>query len=213
MGGKQPRKSQASRSLPRRPTPRSIMREIYRQADLLPSLKPIRKSATNFQRELQALGVSERIAKNLSFGDVQEQEAELSGLPAGRTAGTEPERLVAAWLVTHKYEYGGMGYQFNPSKDWGFQIPLEGGRSASGGGAVADVFLSPQASKTPAGVVIRVNGQYFHQRAENEKNDEAQKLRLISKGYRVVDIFDFEVLNPGRLESRMSDILGSGNKA
>jgi hypothetical protein len=178
-------------------------------------LKPIRNTPTDLERLLRAGGVSARLAPTLDPREQDELKASLAGLLRGRTAGTVPELVVAGWLKSHGYQFGGDGRtgHLDLTKDWFFQYPLEGGRSLSGGGAVADVFLSPRLIPGSRGGVIRVNGYYWHTRPGGLAHDAGQKLRLEASKYKVYDLWDYQALNPGTLDGFFTGILGSGNRA
>ena len=207
LGGSKPNKPAVPYPRPAQPlTKRDVERMAYEQAGAIDLLKAIRNTPTDFERTLTALRATTRLADVMTRREQLEFQAAVSGLPSGRTAGTVPERLVAAWLVTHNYSYGGSGYVTDATKDWFFQLPLFGGRQY--GGAVVDIFVSAGASHTEKGLAIRVNGQYWHTGAEVEAKDEAQKQRLINKGVAVEDIFDYQVMDPGLLDTTFNYLLG-----
>lgn len=182
---------------PRGLTPRDILRRAMAGQGALEYLPPLRKYPTDLERLLQATGIDEKLAAGLTFKEQSQLEADLSGLAAGAKAGTLPERLVAKWLLDEGYSYGGMGLNFNPTAgDWGFQVPLLGGRSAPGG-TVADIFMTSQSSRTPKGRVIPVDGQYWHLKPVQAAKDAAIELKLKAKGFKVAHITDTEVLNGG----------------
>lgn len=186
-------------------TAREIIYEAFKQADALPYLPKLRKSESDLVKLLSAAHLSEKLAGNLTAKEQTALEADLSGLAAGVRSGTIPERLVAKWLEDNHMRYAGKGYSYAPQNgDWGFQVPLIGGRA--GEGTVADIFISPAASHTRQGRVIAVDGVYWHLRAFNEQRDASIQTRLISKGYKVAHITDIEVLR-GTLDQTMKQIM------
>jgi hypothetical protein len=196
------------------PNARDFVRQALKEADSFTDDMKLRHVPTDLVKTLERGGITGKVAKGLDQEAQEELAASYSGLQGGRTAGTKPERIAAAWLNMHGYQFGGdgrNGYNFDMSKDWFFQFPLEGGRGRAGGGAVADIFISKHASATKAGVVVRVNGDYWHHLPGMEAHDEAQKIRLVGKGFKVTDISDHEVLQPGVLDGFFTNILGAGN--
>jgi hypothetical protein len=193
----------------RKITRRDLLRKAWRSAKILQYLPKLRKTPSDLERVLTAAHLTEKLAKNLTFREQQQLEADLSaiGIKAGRTSGTLPERLVAKWLLSHGVEYAGMGYEANPTKGFSFQLPLLGGRAGFGGGAVVDIFLSAAVSGTKQGVAVRVNGLYWHSQPATAARDEAQRLALVAAGYVVSDISDAEVLNRGTLDTRMKELI------
>src|SRR5690349_19695775 len=83
--------------MPRKPSKRDLIRKAWRAAGALDYLPKLRKSPSDLERILSAAHITEKIAKNLSYKEQSELEADLSaiGIMAGRTSGTLPERLVA----------------------------------------------------------------------------------------------------------------------
>lgn len=194
-------------------TVRSIIRQIYKEAGMLDLLPKLRNVPTDAEKALAASHLPKELAQVAEQADDQQMLKDLAqiGIFPGKTAGTKPELATAYWLLKHNYQYGGMSYSFDPNSDWGFQVPLEGGRAGAGGGAVADIFLTAKSTNTKAGVVVRVNGVYWHTRPGAEPHDRAQQLRLEAKGFAVKDLWDYQALNPGQLDTFMKELLGAGS--
>jgi hypothetical protein len=184
---------------------RDIERKIYGSAGLLDQLPRIRQASTDLERALRASGITGRIAQNLTQKEEQELEAAIGVIAAGRTSGTLPERLVAKWLLQRGYELEGVGVPV--SKGWGFQVPMLGGRD-SRGGTVVDIFISPQASKTPKGVAIYPEGAYWHMKAAQFERDQIKYQKLVTMGLRVVTLWDYEAAQPGILDAKMREAVG-----
>lgn len=193
----------------RPPTPRDIIRQAYKSAGALQFMPRERQGSTDIQRILRATKLDERIAQGQTFAEQQQLEADLTIIAAGRTAGTLPERLVAKYLLDKGYSYGGMSYQYNPnSGGFGFQVPILGGRSnMQGTGSVADIYLPAAITTSARGVLVRVNGLYWHNQASAIGADEAKRVAAIAAGYQVLDISDVEVLNKGTLDLKMRQVL------
>lgn len=204
--------------LPRAMTVRDVTRKIYADATKPPPTKvrQTRNSDVNVNLVIERQGkfALKITGPNYTFEEARKLEAFLKIIGAGKTAGTVPERLVAKWLVEHGYVYGGANSAADPyHSDWTFQQPLAGGRGGAGGGSVADIFITPRGSNTGMGVVVRVNGAHWHLPSANQIKDSVERLKLVTAGYRVEDIWDYSVLQPGALESKMQFILGAGYKA
>lgn len=90
-------------------------------------------------------------------------------------AGTLPEIMVALALVW-------LGYPFQA------QRPADGGRLRLGG-AVVDLLVWLGASQ----VVVRVQGDYWHNLPDRKLKDTVQWARLHAKGYRVTDIWELAI--------------------
>jgi hypothetical protein len=134
--------------------------------------------------------------------------ASFAGLKAGRTALTIPELTVIVWLMKANYSFGGVWPQItDQTADFFSQYPVEGGRAVAGG-AVVDVFISPQASKTTKGVALSIDGVYFHSKTATAARDTAQNLLLTTQGYKVARITDVDVLQKGVLDRFMTDLVG-----
>lgn len=87
--------------------------------------------------------------------------------------GTLPERIIWRWL-----EY----------REYAFTTQYTVGAA----GARLDflVFIG-----APPGVAVRVQGSYWHSMSERVKSDAVQYLRLLAKGFRVVDLDELEIYN------------------
>ena len=113
-----------------------------------------------------------------SFGLHELTERERLELMAAGDAetGTLPERLVRAWL-----QKSGLLFQE--------QSALNGGRMIIGG-AVVDflIYLGD-----PPGLVVRVQGDYWHSQEPRKAKDRVQYERLVAKGYRVADAWEHDI--------------------
>ena len=69
------------------------------------------------------------------------------------------------------------------------EVPFFGGRSVKGG-QVADIFIRNMGNN---GTVVRVQGEYWHRREGSEARDDAQSLLLMSRGIRVVDVWENDI--------------------
>jgi hypothetical protein len=192
----------------RAPSARDIIREAYRKAGALDLLPKQRNTPSDLQRVLRAARITESLAVNLSEREQQELETDLSaiGIMAGRVSGTLPERLVAKWLLGRNVPYEGMGNQARLSRGFAFQVPLLGGRD-SRGGTVADIVVSPDASKTQNGLIIYPEGLHFHNRADSIAKDEAKYQQLRALGYEVTVLWDYQAENPGELDRIMREAM------
>lgn len=173
---------------------------------------PFKKAhASDVERILSAVGASEKLANLLTDKESQLLEADLSyiGLHPGRTQLTLPERLILKWLLVNGYSFGGVAPNItNPNADFFSQYPLGGGRTKSGGGNVADVYISANASKTKMGISLAIDGSYFHQQVATAARDNAQDLILRSKGYVTARIRDNVVYEKGSRNEFMMNLVG-----
>jgi hypothetical protein len=209
-GGSSKKKRKKAKPRPFRvKTKRDVVREVYRQAGILPQLKKLRNTPSDVKRLALEAGWDSRVIDSLSLREQQQLEADLSsiGILPGRTAGTLPERLVAKYLLGRGLPYEGMGYNAHLYQGWAFQLPTIGGRSGSGGGAVLDIAIAAKASLTGKIVAGRVNGSYWHHLPGAPAHDAAQKRALERAGYTVLDIWDYEATSPGVLDARMREVL------
>lgn len=99
--------------------------------------------------------------------------------PAGPT-GTLPERLVRRYLLDRRIV-------FQEQHPFGAPLRL--------GGAVVD-FLLPFVGRPP-GVVIRVQGDYWHTLLPRIGRDRLQYEHLRRRGYRVVDAWEHDLRQAG----------------
>lgn len=105
---------------------------------------------------------------------------------------SEPERIVAGWLTENDIP-------FTP------QESFDGGRLP--GGSVVDFVITLRPGSP---IALRVMS-YWHESLEARYFDEVSKVRVISKGFRVEDIWEDTVRDPKQLEERMwAIILGAG---
>lgn len=193
----------------RKVTRRDIERAALRQAGAWEYAKKLKEQPKDIERLLKAAGYGPGLAKGLSGSEAKQFEADLAflGILPGRTAGTLPERLVAKYLWQKGLPYEGMGYSARPYRGWSFQVPLLGGRSGSGGGAVADIFLADRATFSGKPTAVRVNGLYWHTLPGAPAHDARQKQSLERAGYGVLDISDVEVETPGILDAMLRPVL------
>jgi hypothetical protein len=163
----------------------------------------------DIDRLVKAAGYGPGITRGLSARELQQFEADLSflGILPGRIAGTLPERLVAKYLWGKGLPYEGMGYSARLSQGWAFQVPVLGGRSRDGQGAVLDIAISARASLSGKVVGTRVNGYYWHNLPGAPEHDERQKKQLEKAGYEVLDLWDYEIAQPGTLDAKMRSVL------
>jgi len=96
---------------------------------------------------------------------------------------TDIETIVYNYLIRHKI-------------DFQFQTSLSGGFFELGG-AVCDFLLPAR------GLAWRVFGEYWHQGIEKTGQDQIQREQLESLGWRVVDLWGSDLLDPTRLEQTM----------
>jgi len=204
------RKARQPFSPPRLPSMQTMLREAYEEAGATEVFHYVRTHGTDVERLLAAQGYDRRLAKFLSDRDALELKAAATGLKPGRIALTLPERLVIGWLESNNYSFGGVYPNVtNPNADFFSQWPLGGGRNAFGGGLVADVFISGQASHTDKGTVLAVDGAYWHSKQAVSGRDAAQNVLLISQGYQVARITDTQIYQQGVLENFMRNLLGN----
>ena len=191
-------------------TAQDIMRKLLKGGGGSRKRKSLQAPGGNFLQSFTRGGA--RIGNNFTFAEMQKVDADLSryGIYPGKTAGTLPERVTAKWLIDHNYNYGGEGYNYNGG-DWGFQIPVFGGRDTSGGGGVADFYISPEIL-SPGGGIILPQGAYWHKQLANAARDDALYLRYQAAGYKLLVMWDYQALNPGELDYVMANFLGGGYK-
>lgn len=195
---------------PHLPTVHDLTREIYKAEGAQQAFKYKRVHATDLQRLLTAGGLDARLADFMTTKEQLVEKAALTGLRPGRIALTLPERLVIGWLEDNHYSFGGVFPNIvDTGADFFSQYPLGGGRSHAGGGLVADVFISSKASRTDKGIVLAVDGAYYHGQASISGRDEAQNLLMRSEGFVVARIRDNEVYAQGVLNTFMHNLLGS----
>ena len=101
--------------------------------------------------------------------------------------GSQPERMVYGWLIRH-------GVPFE------FQVPLMGGRVP--GGAIVDFVLHLR--ETP--LIIRIMG-YWHDMPGQKTNDELQRDALEQVGWRIEDIWEYEINTEQKVRDKMVEIL------
>ncbi len=99
-------------------------------------------------------------------------------------AGSLPERIFYQALVS---------WGFVPDQDFTFQANYEGGRQELGG-LVAD-FLFPDAM-----IIIQVQSYWHTLTLAHYRRDEDQRSILENMGYKVLEIWEREILNPVELE-------------
>ncbi len=101
--------------------------------------------------------------------------------------GSAPEKMVYGWLVKH-------GIPFE------YQVPLLGGRVP--GGAIVDFVL--ELRETP--LIIRVMG-YYHTLPAQIIRDEMQRDYLEQLGWRVEDVWDYEVNTEEKVNEKMIEVI------
>ena len=102
-------------------------------------------------------------------------------MPIQQIMMTTPERAIYNALLRLGYKDG---------EDFFPQAKMLGGRSVRGG-LVAD-FKIPS-----LGLVIRIQGEYWHSRSDTKARDELQKISLTSSNWTVIDIMAADALaNP-----------------
>lgn len=89
--------------------------------------------------------------------------------------GTDIELMVAEWLEKRNILFS-------------FQTKLLGGRPEFGG-AVVDFILIEE------GIILRVQGEYWHTDTEQTAQDKVQRILLENLGYRVVDLQETDIEN------------------
>lgn len=115
---------------------------------------------------------------------------------AAQGTGTLPERIIQRWLETS-------GIPF-------FAQQIEFGGHMRVGGGVVDFVVSIGA---PPGIVIRVQGSYWHTLPDRVTKDYVQRERLIAKGYRIFDAWEHDIYDAvlgGYLGSYMMENLYGG---
>lgn len=133
---------------------------------LLPMHRPAKVKLT-LPRQLRYQDIKEQVLAALARLDTVQQQL----IPAGSTL---PEMIVALALI-----WG--GYRFAA------QRPEDGGRLRLGG-AVVDFIVY-----TGRPIVIRVQGDYWHSLPNHRRRDAMQLLRLISRGYTVIDLWEHDL--------------------
>lgn len=104
---------------------------------------------------------------------VGETALERRAVPMSEVYGSLPERIMYKALLDRSVTFD-------------FQSSMEGGRLELGG-MVADFVLLDRP------VIIRVQGEVWHQGIESEARDEEHRAILQNMGYDVFDIWDWEI--------------------
>ena len=117
-------------------------------------------------------------------------ELEARAVPKEQVLGTLEERIVYKALVIRKIPFD-------------FQSSLLGGRLMLGG-MVADFIL------LDSFVIIRVQSEKWHSGFVAEAKDASQRAILESLGYYVLDIWDWQVHDPGLMEDWFRDNVDTG---
>ncbi len=102
--------------------------------------------------------------------------------------GTAPERLVFGWLVVHQFTFT-------------FQEAVAGGRAIPGGAVVDFVIYD----KIPP-IALRVMS-YWHEPATQQVADAIQAEMLMEYGYRVEDVWEWEINTYEKVSGKMMEIL------
>lgn len=97
---------------------------------------------------------------------------------AAQGFGSLPERILEYWLRRRGYQYDR-------------QVPELGGMTT--GGAIIDFVVYGLGSQL---VALRINGRWTHR--DRQLMDEHQRVRLRMRGYRVVDLWDDDLLAAAR---------------
>lgn len=111
------------------------------------------------------------IDRSLRAMPSKQQRLESFALQSKDAVGTLPERIVWQWLEHRKYQFLTQYI-------------------VSGGGARLDFLVI---LGNPPGVAVRVMGNFWHKMPKRIRSDAAQMLRLIAKGYRVVDLWELDI--------------------
>ncbi len=156
---------------------------------------PTRAWASLYQKA-KAKGLVPRIRRVPKGGDIaQGVKARLVGetdieryIHNTPVEATIPERLVFAWLVMHKYSFE-------------FQAPIMGGRT-NPGGAVADFIVYD----TMPPLIIRVQS-YWHTTTSQKYFDDSQYSDLLVLGYRVEDIWEWDINTLEKLNITMQEVM------
>jgi len=117
-------------------------------------------------------------------------ELEARAVSKDQVLGTLEERIVYKALVIRKIQFD-------------FQSSIQGGRLMLGG-MVADFIL------LDSSVIIRVQSEKWHSGFVAEAKDASQQAILESLGYYVLDIWDWQVHDPGLMEDWLRDNIDTG---
>ncbi len=87
-----------------------------------------------------------------------------------------------------------------------YEVPFAGGRSKAGG-MVVDIWLPNRGRR---GMVIRVQGEYWHRTGNATAKDDAQSLYLRARGIVVIDVWERDILTRLKwvLETQMGQVVG-----
>lgn len=168
-----------------------------RQQDRPPQAPGFRQRRTTFAVDTEALG--ERVRNGIRIPNIinDQKSREIRYQRFLRRVGTPATR--PEFMVYEALERQGLRSSASkpPGLDFEFQAPILGGRSVAGG-AVADFLIRT----TAPGLVIRVQGEFFHFAAEDvEEADIFQRLSLESEGFMVVDILAQDVTTENEADS------------
>lgn len=118
---------------------------------------------------------------------------ELLAIAIPGTFTSEPEAIVAGWLTKNDVP-------FTSQEQFG------GGRLP--GGTVVDfiITLNPRQPKA-----VRVQS-YWHNTAEAKFFDDVQKAEILASGFEVYDIWEYEIRDSNRLDTKMWEIVLGVNR-
>jgi len=102
--------------------------------------------------------------------------------------GTTPERILFGWLRQHGFTFA-------------FQSPLMGGRAVPGG-AIVDFIIY---DKFPP-LIIRIMS-YWHESVDAKWRDQIQLAGLTELGYRVEDVWEYEINTVKKVDQKMRTVL------
>ena len=159
-----------------------------------------RQSNTFFKKWFSVVNLVPAPPKNRQLADYRPRKGtrlpslrvtlidELLAIAIPGTFTSEPEQIVAGWLTKNEIP-------FTSQEQFG------GGRLP--GGAVVDFIINLNPAHPKA---IRVQS-YWHLTAEAKFFDDVQKAEILATGYEVYDIWEHELRDPDRLETRMWEIV------
>lgn len=139
-------------------------------------LQRIRKS-----QRLKGLGFTQKTIKPKPLPAEEKELTPKEKLLHRGIYATELEARVFLWLEKQGYREG---------VDFSFQSSVFGGRQEAGG-QVADFILYTGYSYP---LVIRVMGEYWHEKPAQTQKDDAAKSILESFGFAVVDVWEKDIM-------------------
>lgn len=139
-------------------------------------LQRIRKS-----QRLRGLKLTQKVIKPKPLPAEEKELTPKERLLLRGIYATDLEARVFLWLERQDYKEG---------VDFSFQSSVFGGRQEAGG-QVADFILYTGYSHP---LVIRVMGQYWHEKPAQEQKDDAARSILESYGFIVVDVWETDIM-------------------